>query len=255
MKILILCALPQEYAPLKNLLPGWKKIQRSPFPKWFLHFDDKDIFLLETGMGGRLVLEAIKAELLSDKPALVMFAGFAGGLHPSLQVGDVCFVHRTRLVSSQKNFEFHLPGEMYKLLRGKNVSPVWAFTSHEFGDKPALSALARDEMAVVDMETAVMAEAALAEKLPALCLRAISDGVGDELGFDLGDLAGTNGKIKPVRVIKTVITRPGTLRSFYLSWERSRKAAQNLCKVLAELLRLPSAEFESIAAKIRIGTD
>lgn len=240
MKILILAALPQEYSPLKKLLPGWRILDRKPAKKITCKLLDKEIVLIECGMGPKSAEEALRREIPEFEPDLLIFSGFAGGLHPNLKVGAVCFAAGARVACSEDLFEFRFPKELNVFLAKNNILPVLGISSEMPENKHDLYALAHGEMAVADMETAKVAEIALEMKVPFICFRAISDRMDQDLGFDLNDITDGRGRVRLSGVISTVLRKPAALKAFYLSWRRSRLAARNLCRSVTAFLGIPA---------------
>ncbi|MFZ0931392.1 MAG: hypothetical protein WAN11_22500 [Syntrophobacteraceae bacterium] len=252
MKILILTALPQEYSPLRKLFPSWRLVRKRPSKKFAFKLPDKEIVLIECGMGSKSAKEALGAELGGGTPDLLIFSGFAGGLHPDLQTGVVCFTVSARGIFSDKVFQFRVPNALTDFLAQNHIRPVLTFSAESPGDKQALSVLASGQMAVLDMETATVAEIAWTNKIPFICLRAISDPIGHDLGFNLNDIADERGRIRLCGVLFTVMRKPATLKAFYLSWRSSRRAARNLCGSVAAFLGIPAPLLGKIAGEIKI---
>ena len=252
MKILLLTALPQEYSPLKKLFPSWHLVRKRPSKKFAFKLPGKEIILIECGMGARSAQEALGVELAGFSPDLLIFFGFAGGLHPDLQTGVVCFAASVRAIFSEEAFQFRVPDALSDFLAQNHIRPVLTLSVETPGDKQALSALASGQTAVLDMETATLAEIARHNKIPFICLRAISDPIDHHLGFNLSDISDERGRIRLSGVLFTVMRKPATLRAFYLSWRSSRRAARNLCGSVAALLQIPTLLLGKIAGEIRI---
>jgi len=262
-RILVLSALPQEYSPLKKLIPSWRMLGRRPFKKFAFNLPGKEILLIECGMGPGSAREALGAELAASAPDLLIFSGFAGGLHPGLPVGAVCSISSTRELSSENPaipqslnspvaYRFRFPDELCRFLIENHIGQVLSLTAQTAENKQALSNFASGQHAVLDMETATVAEIAFNYKLPFICFRAISDAIGDDLGFDLSDIADEHGRVRITGVLATIIRRPAVLKSFYLSWRRSRLAARNLCRSLAAFLGIPAPVLKKVAGGITV---
>ena len=252
MRILLLAALPQEYSPIKKLLPSWRLVGKRPFKKFVCNLPGKEIVLIESGMGPRSAQEALGAELTGFTPDLLIFSGFAGGLHPDLPVGAVCFTARTCEISSGQVFHFRFPDKLIDFMTQNGIRPVLGLSAEQPGNKRTLSALAAGQTAVLDMETATLARIAFHNKIPFVCFRAVSDGLDHDLGFDLSDITDEHGKVRLAGVLVAVIRKPATLKAFYLSWRRSRRAAKNLCRSAAAFLGLPTPVLDEMAGEIRI---
>ncbi len=252
MKILILAALPQEYLPLKKLLPSWRLVGRKPFKKFGSELPGKEIILIESGMGAKSAEEALETQLAEFRPDLLIFCGFAGGLHPDLPVGAVFFASSVREISSGQEFRFRFPDKLVNFLTRNRITPVLALSAEQPGDKRALSSLAAEQAAVLDMETATLARMAFHNEIAFICFRAISDSLDHDLGFNLNDIAGERGRIRITGVLVTVIRKPQSLKAFYLAWRRSRRAAKNLCGSVAAFLELPAPVLGKMAGGLMI---
>ncbi len=252
MKILILTALPQEYSPLKRLFPSWRRIQRRPFKKFAFNLPGKEIILVESGMGAKPAEEALGVELAGFAPDLLIFCGFAGGLHPDLPAGVACFVLSACGIFSEEVFQVRVPKALSDFLAQNDIRPVLALSAETPGNKQALSALAAGQPAVSDMETATVAEIACRNKIPFICFRAVSDALGHDLGFNLSDISDERGRIRLAGVLATLIRKPATLKAYYLSWRSSRRAARNLCRSVAAFLGIPAPVLGKMAGEIRI---
>ncbi len=254
MKILILTALPQEYSPLIKRLHFRRLVAEKPIKKFSCRMPDKEIILIEGGMGKESAREALQHQFLEFIPDLLIFSGFAGGLHKDLPVGVVCFAERVRSIYSEVTLHFSVPKQISDFLDQNKIKPVLTLSGKTAEDKEALSELAGGHMAVLDMETSTVARIAVDNHIPFICLRAVSDGLYDKLGFNLNDISDGRGRIRLGGVLSTVIKRPSTLRAFYLSWRRSRIAAMNLCGSLAGFLSLSANLIRKTISEITVET-
>ena len=252
LKILVLSAIPQEYAHLRKITPPWRLLRRLPFKTFSFTLPGKEITLIETGMGAVFAVNALLAELARSRPNLLILSGFGGGLHRGLATAQICAVKKTRIFDPAAQFgsepiELHYSSQLSEFLLKRQIMPVSALTVLAPPAKSALAALMGDEISVVDMETASVAGIALKKSLPFICLRAISDGVYDELGFDLADIMGRAGKVDPFGALRTMIFKPAVVGAFYRSWRRSNLAGAKLGRVLADFLELPEETLKEIA--------
>ena len=252
MKILIISALSQEYSPFKSIFPSWREVRREPPRKFAFDLPDKEIILVESGMGSKAAKETLSREIAGFCPDLVIFSGFAGGLHPDLQVGEVCLAQGCRSVNSESAFRIQTPQALSDFLVRNHIRPVLALSAEAPTNKQALSTLVSGEPAVVDMETAVAAEVALDKESHFLCFRAVSDALGQRLGFKLSDISNEEGRIRHSAVLVAILRKPATLRAFCLAWVRSRRAALNLCRSVAAFLRIPAPILNKMADEIKI---
>lgn len=124
------------------------------------------IAILYTGVGAESCRQRIGPFLETQPFEFLVSSGFAGGVDPSLGVGDLF------LAENFSSPELRARAESILVARtGRLVS----------SDRVVASAVERSEFAAargaaaVDMETAAIAEACAARNLPLLSLRAISD--------------------------------------------------------------------------------
>jgi adenosylhomocysteine nucleosidase len=250
MKILIISALYQEYAPLKKIFPAFRPVRKKPSKMFALNLPGVEITLIESGMGEKAVREALGGQKRQPSPDLLIFSGFGGGLHPDLLVGEVCIVTSARPVEVGPTYNFRFSDQLADFLSKHRLKPVLALTAQTPGNKQLLSALACGRPAVLDMETAVAAEQAWSRKIPFLCFRAVSDALDQDLGFNLQDICDEQFRVKPLRVLTTILKRPSTAWAFYRLWRSSSLAAKNLCSLLAAFLDLPADTLGGMAAGI-----
>lgn len=95
MAIGVICAIPQELAHLRAALDHAASETHGGIRFDHGRLDDHDVILAEAGIGK--VNSAMVATLLLDRFAtdMVVFSGVAGGLDPSLAIGDVVIAART----------------------------------------------------------------------------------------------------------------------------------------------------------------
>lgn len=253
MNILIVSALPQEYASLAKHTPPWERLANKPFKRYSFELGALKIVLVESGMGAAAAGRVLESELVRALPDLLIFSGFAGGLHAGLKVGTVSIVEQTRELGSKDSFHFSFPERLREFIASHGVRSVCALTAHQPQDKRALSSVTEGEQpAVLDMETAPIAGFCFLKGVPFICFRSVSDAVDDDLGFDVSDIADGEGKVSLPGVFRTVVRNPRTLAAFYHSWRRSTVASNALCVILSEFLRLPAHVLEEIARNTRL---
>lgn len=262
LKIVVMAALPQEYAYFGKAAGRWVLLQTKPFKKLSCPLPDKEILLIETGMGAGFAADALMS-VMSYGPDLLISCGFAGGLHPDLAVGAICAPQKTFMFDpvggkhEGKIYTFRFPEDLNTWFAAKSILPVTALTVSAPPDKRLLSSFTGGEPAIVDMETAELVRIASREGVPILCLRSVSDSLSDELGFNIAEITGKGGKVDAFKVLKTIACNPSVARAFYRSWLRSRMAGRNLGAVLADFTRIPAEDLRGMAGGLwrpRFGT-
>ena len=221
MRILILAALPQEYSPIKKLLPSWRVVAKKPLKKFISRLPGKEIVLVESGMGSEVGPEALAAELTGFTPDLLIFSGFAGGLHPELPVGAVCFTVSAREISSGEVFHFRFADKLVDFMNQNGIRPVLGTQRRTARQQAGPVSSCRRANGCFGHGDRSAARIAFHNKIPFICFRAVSDSLDHDLGFDLSDIADERGRIRLAGVLVTVIRKPATLKAFYLSWRRS----------------------------------
>jgi adenosylhomocysteine nucleosidase len=258
LKILVLSAIPQEYSHLRKITPRWRQLGSRPFKTFSFDLAEKEIVLVETGMGAEFAAHALEAAIARFRPDLLVFAGFCGGLHPDLSVGDLCVVRKVLMVDSsavsgKDVFTFYFSTELSEFLSAEKVRPIKAVMIPAPEEKTTLAALLGGALAAADMETAKVSKIACLEGLPLLVLRSVSDALDDDLGFDLAEITGKDGRVSLARVVRTVMANPPVLKAFYRAWRRSDVAGENLGRLLGAFLRLPAGVLARIAEQTGCG--
>jgi len=169
------------------------------------------------------------------RPKLVVSAGFAGALDPSLAVGDVVLATEVSgedghirptppLSTSQGMSRFH---------HGRIVS-----TSRLANSETQKNDLHQKHQALaVDMESASIARACVEAKVPFACIRAISDSADSSLSPQLAELL-TGGRVSPTKVVLALIKSPRLLGEMTRLAKDTRFAAKQLGLALERLLNL-----------------
>lgn len=124
------------------------------------------IALLHTGVGAAICRQRIEPFLAAQKFEFLLSSGFAGGVDPSLGVGDLLLAENYSDPELLRRAETILVARTARLV---SVDRVVAGAA----ERAAFAAAHQAE--AVDMETETIAEACAAQKLPMISLRAISD--------------------------------------------------------------------------------
>lgn len=251
LKIVLLAALREEYVCLKARTGPWQQIGRSPFIEFGRSFGDKQVVLVETGMGRERIEQSLAWTTSKTVPDVIVSFGFGGGLTEALPVGSVAlgtdFLYLEKgCRDTPLQVRLTAPdGMLLDFCRDRNIPTVQIITVDRPRPKRPLSLSFSEVPAVMDMESYYVARFARQRGLPFLCFRAISDGLGDEIAFDLDDIS-SGGRVRVSKVLALVARKPGLMPSFYLSWRRSLKAARGLAEVLSALLDMPASQIRRI---------
>jgi adenosylhomocysteine nucleosidase len=258
LRIALLFALPQEYTALKRLTAPWKRTRREPFKSFVRQAPPQELLLIESGMGHERMLEALEWLLGWTRPDLVIAAGFAGSLAQDLVVGDVClggrFIYCDLQPQSQPRPTINLKvsERLAHFCAEHRIRQAQIVTVNQPEPKPRLARVFRETPSIMDMESYFAGQWCYQNQIPFLSFRAISDGLYDEIDFDLETISDSLGRVQIPLVVASVLKNPQLFRSFYRSWKRSAKAAKNLGRALAGLLNLSSSELHTLIGENRL---
>lgn len=170
--------------------------------------------LIANGPGPRLVERA-----LGWKPDVdgVLSVGFCGALDPALQIGDI-------VISGE------VPKALGRCVQG-DVASV---------DRVAVTAREKRELraatgaAVVEMESAAVAQKAREWNLPFGCVRVVSDSAGEDLPLDFNRYRDPDGRFEKTRIALAALARPLTVLPGLMRLDRHcRQASERLGEFFA----------------------
>jgi len=172
-------------------------------------------FLIANGPGPRLVERALERRPDVER---ILSIGFCGALDPALRIGDI-------VVSGE------VPGGLgASFVRGDVVSvDRVAITVREKCDLRAATGAA-----VVEMESAAVAEKARKWNVPFGCVRVVSDAAGEDLPLDFNQYRDADGRFERTRIALAALGRPFTVLPGLVRLDRHcRRAAERLGEFLA----------------------
>jgi adenosylhomocysteine nucleosidase len=183
-----------------------------------------------TGIGFDRARRAIKWAIAELEPELVVVAGYAGALDPSLKVGDI-FVASEILEGEDQRWRTVIPAELGDSICGRlfTARTLIASTAEKRRLFRSTRALA------VDMESAAIAEACQGERIPCAVVRAISDSAETELSPRLANLLSA-GRVSPFRALAAIMRRPTIAVQFWRLAGDTRRAAASLAGALNRLI-------------------
>ena len=204
-KIGIVAALDREVAMFKGGLscPSHITVGSHRITRGF--FGQKDVAIIISGVGRRGVRRAAKALIESFRPDLIISTGYAGGLSPEIEAGDIVVtgevIHESgRRVFSKSidNFSASPPIRRGPILTTNRFIPF----SH---DKKGL--YRKFGARAVDMESFFLGEEASNSKTPFLSVRVVSDDVNRDLP-QLSNITGRDGRPKTAKIARYFLTHP-----------------------------------------------
>jgi nucleoside phosphorylase len=260
MRIIIFAALPEEYRSFQKQIGKWRQLARQPVRLFRNRNTDREILLVETGMGRKQLNQAFAAALQAGPgPAdLILSTGFAGSLWKGFAVGQVLLGERFAFCNQASPphiaaaFRLHPPPALVSFCSAHHVETARMITVPHPRDKSQLSCHAGSMPSAMDMESTHLARLAFHNSIPFLALRAISDALADVIDYSLEEITDANGRVRIPRVLLAILKKPLLCRSFAGSWRRARKAALQLARTLTALLELPDPVLRSLVRECRL---
>lgn len=230
MRILVTFALENEFAPWRKM----RRFQRVCIEAWDHSYrarvGDVDVDVVLTGAGRFAVQQSL--ELAFDRePEACIVSGLAGALKPEYRPGAVLAartvgdVAGTRFVASDPSLIPHARECGAKIVDKFLVSDSVISTAEW---KKALGASGD----AVDMESIYILAAAAHRQIPAVAIRAISDGVESDLPLDFDRTFNERGEVSVPRVLRQIAVRPHRISAVLRLAKESEKAARALAKFL-----------------------
>jgi adenosylhomocysteine nucleosidase len=225
-----LFALARESAPFVRRMRLLRTFADAPCPARLFATRRDPMLVLEIGVGARRAAAAARWVLEECTPRLVVACGFAGALVPTFAVGDVLVASEV-VEPDEQRWRVALPAELGDLPCGRLLT-----ASRIVATPAAKRTLAWQFGAVaVDMESAAVAEACQAARVPCACVRVISDAVDADVSPRLVELV-ASGRVSPLRAVAAVARSPGLALELWRLARDTRRAAARFADALHRLL-------------------
>ena len=236
MRVLVTFALPTEFASWRRrrrfsrmrALPGGDDGARCPLFR--ARIAELEVIVALTGMGPGPAHRAARYAL-QCAPDVCISSGLAGAVRTRYQPGDVLAAISVSEVRGKQVF----PCEP-SLVR--QAAACGARTVERFLTSPTVVATAAAKQALaeqgdaVEMESAGVLAAACAANIPAVAIRAVSDGAEQDLPMDLSRVVSARGSVRPVRLLGSLAARPAALPGLLKLAGATRRAATGLAEFL-----------------------
>jgi adenosylhomocysteine nucleosidase len=242
-QIVLLAALPWEVRPFCRLLKARRRRDLG-LPAWEFKLERIKGLAALTGMGAEAARQAARRVLTSFRPEVLLSVGFGGALSPELPPGalvlgaslwqydpDAAMVSPVSAPAPPRPFtellarlqEAGLPAFAASLVSTPGIVA-------KQGGGPGLRTL---EHAVLDLETAALADLAASEGLAFLALRALTDAAAEEIP---DFIVAAGGQVGALEALGWLAADPRRLRDLLHLWRRSRLAAARLAQAIRVLL-------------------
>jgi adenosylhomocysteine nucleosidase len=206
--VLVCFALPDEACPFRKLAG-----QRA------------DVRILETGMGRRNAAAALTQTLAASPPRLVLTCGFAGGLNPSLFIGDLIF---------EAEDDFPLRARLLATgARPARLHCADAIAATAQAKRRLHAATSAD---AVEMESGAIREVCRQAGVACATLRVISDTVREDLPFDFNQFTHADQSLNLPKLLLALAGSPSKLGGLLKLRRNCRFAANRLALALVSIL-------------------
>lgn len=186
------------------------------------------------GVGGQAAGDATRLLIDGHRPAIVITAGFAGGLDPGIRRGSV--VRPVRCIGDPLQEPVALwTGDPGAASPGPTIVSVPRAAATAEAKRRLRERTAAD---LVDMETHAVARAAAEAGLPCGCVRVVSDDASQDLPGEVQALAEPQSSMRRLgRALGAIGRRPGAAVDLWRLWEHAVVDGRVLAAAVVETLR------------------
>lgn len=179
---------------------------------------------LITGIGKRNSSQSFRKSLEVSLPELVFTCGFAGGLSPSLNLGDVVFETGDDLLRQK--------------LSAASAKPAKFFCADQIATTVAeKSELRRITGAdAVEMESEIIHKICRERGIPCATVRVISDTAHEDLPLNFNKLSKPDQSLDFVKLAWAIAKSPGKIPALLRLQRNTKHAAQRLALVLEKVI-------------------
>jgi len=218
----ILVAMWEEFTPLRK---HWKLDWTGPGDFFTGKFAGLRLQVALSGVGPRHARQAVQDLLKQGQPEVLISLGYSGALKDHLQPGDAVHAHEIE-TPDKRIFQNNQTGQ--RLLSVSKLAPS--------KESKRLLAENHPEACAVDMESAVLAEAAESAGLPWRALRIIIDPLGSNLPIDFNRCVSSKGQTAPTKLAREILTHPLQIPALIEFGKWEKRARQQLIQQSSQLL-------------------
>jgi adenosylhomocysteine nucleosidase len=227
----IVAALAIETADLVDGLKDVRKYQSASIPVIEGEHGGKIVAVALSGPGRSAAREATELLISGHRPRLIIAAGFAGALNPSLQRNDLVLPDE---IIDRDEFRHQI----------EKPPALGATVRHSGGrlltvDQVVLLASQKAELRaeyqadLVDMETSAVAAKCRERMVRFLSVRVISDDAQKDLPREVASVIAHGGSYRVGAALRAVWQRPSSVKDFWKLYEHAIEAAGRLGKFLS----------------------
>lgn len=218
----ILVAMWEEFTPLRK---HWKLEWTGPGDFFTGKVAGLRVQVALSGVGPRHARRAVQELVKLGQPEVLVSLGYSGALKEHLRPGDAVFAREIETTEG-KVYAGATEGE--RLLSVSKLAPS--------KESKRLLAQRHPEAWAVDMESAVLAEAAETAGLPWRALRVIIDPLDSNLPIDFNRCVNPKGQTAPAKLAREILTHPGQIPALIEFGKWEKRARQQLILKSSQLL-------------------
>lgn len=244
----IVTALPEERRAVLASAQQLRKTRLDGLILYEARLADREICIVEGGMGAVSAAKAAQLLIAARQPGLVISAGFCGAVRPGPAVGDTVLCRNLLTLEEVGLIENALPGnDMVAARLSDRLAEcgitVWQgsfITTGLIISKQELARTVSQDLPtpVLEMESAAIAKAARTAGVAFIGIRTVSDDAGEELLFSLDELTARSGTISIPKVLLTCLKKPRIIPQLARLARNSANAGKKLGNALQQIMPL-----------------
>jgi len=229
-RILVTFAVEAEFAPWRR----WRRFQKAQVAHlggYTTEIASAKVLVVLTGVGPGAASGKLEGMWRAEDFDVCISSGLAGALRPSHLPGEIL---AARYVASAGGARaVHGDEELLSLAASSGAKIVSSFCTSErilltASEKSSLGSLAD----AVEMESREVLEGAAARGIRGVAVRAIADGVDEDLPLDFNRVVRPGGEVSFLRVLGEAAKKPGSLPGLARFGRQGRWAAEQLAGFL-----------------------
>ncbi len=255
---IILGGLHQEFRSVSSALGMDRRLTRRGVAFMAGRCFGLDCIGAVSGIGHERAAAAARIAISEFSPAALISVGFSGGLREEVAVGDLVLAESVRLLRLDPPAppiacdRVLLDAAREAAARSGHRSFIGPIVTEEavlLTSQEKRTAGAATSALAVDMETWGAARASADHGVPYLSVRAISDPVSSDFGFDPDDWIASDGSLRIVRGIASLCRRPGTAVALARMAGAAHRASESLSAWARHLLRVLAEREGGVAVR------
>jgi nucleoside phosphorylase len=225
--VLVCFALKEEAAPFRKIAVG-----------------ESGISILFTGIGRQNARKSLRKFLATDSPKLVLTCGFAGGLNPDLELGEVVFETANAPLASSlsppggEKVSARMGEGLFSKLLAAGAKPAKFFCADRIATTVAEKKKLREETGAdaVEMESAVVHAVCRERGIPCATVRVISDTANEDLLLDFNTLVNLDSSLNYSKLVFALAKSPKKIGALMKLQKQTKAAAEKLAEILGKVI-------------------